>query len=51
MTRALNTLITDFNRVASIEKSTVAYTEYKVRQLAESARELADSMVEQAERQ
>lgn len=51
MVRALNALTTDFNRIASIERSTVAYTEYKAKQLADNARELTDSMVEQAERQ
>lgn len=44
---AMKTLLTDFKRVASIQQSTVAYTEYKVKKMAEQSRELADKLVKE----
>lgn len=47
---AMKTLLTDFKRVASIQQSTTAYTEYKVKKMAEQSRELADELVKELER-
>lgn len=44
--KALNDLITDFKRISSIEQSTTAYSEYKVKQLYERSKEEADQLVE-----
>lgn len=44
---AMKTLLTDFKRVASIQQSTVAYTEYKVKKMAKQSRESADKLVKE----
>lgn len=44
--KALNDLITDFKRISSIEQSTTAYSEYKIKQLYERSKEEADQLVE-----
>lgn len=44
---AMKTLLTDFKRVASIQQSTVAYTEYKVKKMDEQSRERADKLVKE----
>lgn len=48
---AIKSLSEDFKKVASIERSTTAYTEYKMRQLAERARQATDAIVDEVQRQ
>lgn len=47
---ALDTLITDFKRVSSIEQSTTAYTEHRIRETFKKSTEQADQLVKQLER-
>lgn len=47
---ALDNLITDFKRISSIEQSTAAFTEYKIKKTYEQSRESADQLVEELER-
>lgn len=48
---AISTLLTDFKRVAAIEKSTVAYTEHRLKKNDELAEQLADRLVDETSRQ
>lgn len=47
---ALDNLITDFKRISSIEQSTAAFTEYKIKKIYEQSRESADQFVEELKR-
>lgn len=47
---AIESLLTDFKRVASIQQSTTAYTEYKIRKLSEQSKEKADRLINQQKR-
>lgn len=49
MLSAIDALLTDFKRVASVEQSTVAYTEYKIKQMEEQSKQRADELVRQLE--
>lgn len=48
---ALNTLLTNFNRIQSIQSSTIAYTEYRLKKMFERAGQVADQLVEETARQ
>lgn len=47
---AMKNLLTDFKRVAAIQQSTRAYTEYKIKKMAQQSQELADKLINELER-
>lgn len=46
---AIDNLLTDYKRAESLAQSTVAYTEYKIKKMAEQSRQKADELVKQLE--